>query len=253
MADLYVPMDVNFDEHPAVLACSIEAEAVFQRALRLSKRLMTDGLIVNAHARRLTWDLDVGADVFKELEQHGLVEAVDDGWRIGGYLERNPSRDEIESKREAEKERKRNWRQRKDAQDGDTGPESPATDCPDGTDEDATSRDSLQSHREDTLNTESESFRGSPPVTEGRFGVGSPQGQASLINHWERSYRDAHAGAMPPNSWSSRLGYGLDDSADVPYADMELIVGWMGKDGKDPKHLPLVVSDFYKDRQAGVV
>jgi hypothetical protein len=94
---------------------------------------------------------------------------------------------------------------------------------------------------------------GLPPVTEGRFGVGSPQGQVSLINHYSDEWHANHAGMPPATVWCDRLRAQLADHAHVPYADMELIVGWMGKDGKDPKHLPLVVSDFYKDKQAGVV
>ena len=101
--------------------------------------------------------------------------------------------------------------------------------------------------------TDTEVSKGLPPVTDSSHGVSSPEGIALLKTHYLAEYAKTHAGSTPSPSWPDKLTRQLREHALIPMADMRLIVGYMGRDGKDPRHLALVVGDFYAERQAGAV
>lgn len=114
---LFVPLDVDFPDDPAVVALSLEAELLYLRALCLAKRTLTDGAIHPGHLRRLTDKMSTAPELLAgELVDAGLWTNAQVGWQIRSWLEHNRSADEItqelDRRRTAARERTRRWRER---------------------------------------------------------------------------------------------------------------------------------------------
>lgn len=96
MPDLFVPLDVNFQDDDKLLAVSAAAELVYIRAMALSKRLLSDGYIAPSHLRRLCDKLDDRPeDLADELVDRGLLAPLDGGYRIVAWMKHNKPADEI--------------------------------------------------------------------------------------------------------------------------------------------------------------
>ena len=109
----WVRLDDNFADHPKVIGLSDTAFRLFITGLCYSNRQLTDGFIpyqvVNA------W---VGHDPLKpsdELEDQNLWEREARGFRIRSYDEYQPTRSQVEQKREKSKERLQRYRERRNA------------------------------------------------------------------------------------------------------------------------------------------
>jgi hypothetical protein len=116
---LYVPLDVNYADDPAIVEAGPDAELLYVRSLALAKRLEDDGVIHRGHLRRLAADLPavaagVTADTIADrLVATGLWATHADGWRIAAWLDWNASAAEIDARRTADRERKTAWRKAK--------------------------------------------------------------------------------------------------------------------------------------------
>lgn len=117
MARLYVPLDVNCQDDPAIVRAGPDAEHLFLRGLQLAKRLGTDGHLDLGHVYRLALDLTIvrigdatPTDLADRLVSEGLWERNGTGYQIVRWLAHNRPQAEIDAAREAETERKRRWR-----------------------------------------------------------------------------------------------------------------------------------------------
>lgn len=107
----WVRLDDNFADHPKIIALSDKAFRLFIVGLCYSNRQLTDGYI--PYQMVSAW---VGDDPFKpsdELEDQELWERKDKGFLIRSYSEYQPTKSEIEKKREAGKERLKRYRESK--------------------------------------------------------------------------------------------------------------------------------------------
>lgn len=160
---LFVPLDVNFAEDDRVLGLTVEAEAVFVRSLLLAKRRASDGFIARVQLRLLCDRcLTAPDDLAAELVDAGLWQVLSGGWVIPSFLDHNDSAAQIEAKREAEKQRKADYRKRRKSVPKD------ATECPDGTRQvvpwDATSRDTRRAEHSRAEQSREEQSTALPPV-----------------------------------------------------------------------------------------
>jgi 5-methylcytosine-specific restriction endonuclease McrA len=87
-------LDDNFHSHPRTLLAGLEANGLFARAISYCADYLTDGFVPSEWAEQ-----QGGKRPITRLIRAGLIEAVEDGYMIIGYLERNPSRDEVNQSR----------------------------------------------------------------------------------------------------------------------------------------------------------
>jgi hypothetical protein len=87
-------LDDNFHAHPRTLMSGLEANGLFARALSYCAHYLTDGYVPMAWV-----DAQGSKRAAKKLTDAGLWEPIEDGFRILGYLDANPSRDDIEETR----------------------------------------------------------------------------------------------------------------------------------------------------------
>jgi hypothetical protein len=107
----WVRLDDNFADHPKIIALSDTAFRLFITGLCYANRQLTDGLI--PYQIVSAW---VGDNPFKpsdELEDQELWQRVDKGFLIRSYSEYQPTKSEIEKKREAGRERLRRFKEKK--------------------------------------------------------------------------------------------------------------------------------------------
>jgi hypothetical protein len=92
MAGLYVQLDVNWPDHPKVIAAGLDGAGLHAAALCLAKRLLTDGVLYRAQLCRLG-----GTDeLIDRLLELGLLDPVDnDRVAVHDWLDRNPTRGAI--------------------------------------------------------------------------------------------------------------------------------------------------------------
>ena len=99
---LWVPLDVDFQNDPKILAAGAHAELIYVRSLALAKRLMCDGFVSEHHVEGLSNGLSLNRNRLKNavsaLVREGLWTPVEGGWRIAGWLNRNPSVESIATK-----------------------------------------------------------------------------------------------------------------------------------------------------------
>ena len=97
----WTKLDDGFWSEPRILAVGNEAAGVFARILSYCGRHETDGAVPEEVARFIgrTKKLD-------ELVGVGLLEKLDNGYLVPDFLRFNPSRAQLEAKREADRKRK---------------------------------------------------------------------------------------------------------------------------------------------------
>ena len=106
----WVRLDDNFADHPKIIALTDTAFRLYITGLCYANRQLTDGHI--PYQIVSAW---VGDDPFKpsdELEDQGLWERVDKGFQIRSYTEYQPTRQKVNEKRDAAKERLRKFREK---------------------------------------------------------------------------------------------------------------------------------------------
>lgn len=87
-------LDDNFHAHPRTLQSGLEANGLFARALSYCAHYLTDGYLP------IEWaEAQGGKKPVQRLVDAGLVEPIEGGYIVIGYLERNPSRDDVRETR----------------------------------------------------------------------------------------------------------------------------------------------------------
>ena len=97
----WVKLDDKFWANPKVLRIGNEAAGAFARMLSHCGDQMTDGLIPAETAAFIA-----RPKVIEKLTESGFLVAEGDNLKIPDYLEFNPSREQIEAKREADRKRR---------------------------------------------------------------------------------------------------------------------------------------------------
>jgi hypothetical protein len=94
-------LDDNFHAHPRTLQAGLEANGLFCRALSYCAHYLTDGFIPAEWA-----EAQGGRRPVTKLVDVGLLEQIEGGYIVPGYLERNPSREKVQAERRRERGKK---------------------------------------------------------------------------------------------------------------------------------------------------
>ncbi len=95
----WVKLDDGFSSHPKTLAAGCEAVALLIASLCWSSRNLTDGVIPKHVLPLLLGETGVKKAAAKRLVEVGYWHEQGEHWEINGYLERNPSRAQVEKNR----------------------------------------------------------------------------------------------------------------------------------------------------------
>lgn len=99
---LFVPLDVDYQNDPKVIAAGPLAECLFVRALALCKRTMSDGRVHRAQLPGLALGLPgARAKHARALVEVGLWAETDDGWLVSAWSTWNPSAASIRENQQA--------------------------------------------------------------------------------------------------------------------------------------------------------
>lgn len=90
---LHVQLDVDYADNAKMIEAGEMAELLYVRALCLAKKLLTDGLIADVHLPRMC--LPNVEERATALVRVGLWRRVPGGYRIVGWLERNPTAKQV--------------------------------------------------------------------------------------------------------------------------------------------------------------
>lgn len=101
----WIRFEDNFPEHPKVLAISDKAFRLHVRAIGYCSRHLTDGAVSIAAVRSLVGGLALRLS--GELVQARMWTVTDDGFLIHDYLDYQPSREDTNTRRKADRERKK--------------------------------------------------------------------------------------------------------------------------------------------------
>jgi hypothetical protein len=103
-------LDDNFHAHPRTLMSGLEANGLFARALSYCAHYLTDGFLPTEWAEG-----QGGKKPLQRLVDAGLVEEIEGGYLVIGYLERNPSREQVKAERDRERGKKAGQRSKSPA------------------------------------------------------------------------------------------------------------------------------------------
>lgn len=113
----YARIATDFPRDPRMIAAGWQTRAVYIEALLYCRENLTDGLL---HSLALPyWMPDMSPGIRKrhlnKLVELGALEADDDGWRFPHkvWARWNPTKAEVEAKRDEERQRKADYRARK--------------------------------------------------------------------------------------------------------------------------------------------
>lgn len=94
-------LDDNFHAHPRTLQAGFDANGLYARALSYCAGYLTDGFVPTE------WVDGQGArKLANKLVETGFLDQLDNGYMVVGYLDHNPSREEIEAERARERGKK---------------------------------------------------------------------------------------------------------------------------------------------------
>jgi hypothetical protein len=123
----WVRIDEHAMSHPKIAGLSDGAFRLWVQALAHCQNFLTDGLVKAVALRGMS---AYNPKRRSELVTAGLwIEATDAGIQVHDYLQWNDSREHVSAIREREKDRKRKWREGKDAG-RDAGQTADETRCP---------------------------------------------------------------------------------------------------------------------------
>lgn len=105
-------VDDNFYDHPKVDELSLEAVGLWTLCGTYCAKQLTDGRIPT----RRVYKLGGSEDSIAELIDAGMWDEAEDGYQFRNWGEYQPTRDDVESAREAARERKRKQRRGKSGQ-----------------------------------------------------------------------------------------------------------------------------------------
>jgi hypothetical protein len=95
-------LDDNFHAHPRTLQSGLDGNGLFARSLSYCAHYLTDGYVPAEWAETQGG----GKKLCQRLIDAGLWEAIEGGYVVKGYLERNPSREQVETERNRERGKK---------------------------------------------------------------------------------------------------------------------------------------------------
>lgn len=97
---LFVPLDVDYQSDPKIIAAGFYGEGLYNRALALSKRLRSDGYIARLQLPQITLGIPVDnpQEIVDRLVEVGLWEDVGDGWVIRAWLNHNTAAEDIDDR-----------------------------------------------------------------------------------------------------------------------------------------------------------
>lgn len=104
----WLKIDDGMPEHSKIADLSVHAKWALVEIWCYSARNHTDGKLPLTIAKRIT-----SAKVLAELTDADLIHKNGAGWIVHDFLDYNPSKSEVDERREAEAERLRTWRNRK--------------------------------------------------------------------------------------------------------------------------------------------
>lgn len=111
----HAQLDDLYGDHPKIAGLSDAAFRLHTLGILYCARHTTDGVIAAEEVPRLVRKFRKAALV--ELMDRGLwVNVLDGAFSIHDYLDWNPSREEVERRREAAAKRKRKWQERQGEQ-----------------------------------------------------------------------------------------------------------------------------------------
>lgn len=119
----WVKLSDTFAEDPRLEDAGAEAFALYVAGLCYCARQLTDGYIGERPARRL-WAMDDPDTTIGALLAVGLWAEADGGYEVVGYLEDQPSAEQVQHQRALKKERQRRWREKKHTS-GDASTDAP--------------------------------------------------------------------------------------------------------------------------------
>jgi hypothetical protein len=105
----WIKLDDGFPNHPKVVRAGEDAAWLFVSGLCYCGAQLTDGFIPAGMVQRLTAK-KAPERLASRLVEVGLWTAVADGFQVHDYLDWNPPGEEVKEKREATRERVKNWR-----------------------------------------------------------------------------------------------------------------------------------------------
>ena len=97
----WVRLDDKLHSHPKILRVGNEGAGLYARALSYCGDLLTDGFVPAEWVKGVAT-----AKLARTLMAAGLWQEVDGGFQIPDFLDLNPSREQVESKRKADRVRK---------------------------------------------------------------------------------------------------------------------------------------------------
>lgn len=169
----YAQLSCEFTRDPRMIAAGWQARAVYVEAMLYCRENLTDGLIDRLALIFWMPDMPVKAraKLLDRLADVGALAIVDQGWRFPSHVwsKWNPSKADVEAKREAEAQRKAEWRARRRAESGvspngtDSGHRVTATDGPRQTERETKRETETKGKRE----TERENYSSSSKVNLG--------------------------------------------------------------------------------------
>ena len=109
-------IDDGFFCHPKVIRVWDEnpgAVGLWVRLISYCSKYETDGFVTETALAMLSPDVSARSHMVKALIEGAALVAHEDGYVVQGYLDYNPSREQIAQKREADRVRKENSRKGK--------------------------------------------------------------------------------------------------------------------------------------------
>lgn len=114
---LYAQVACELPRDPKMIIAGWQARAVYVEGLLYARENLTDGVLLSVALP--LWMPDMTAKTrskhLQRLVEVGALEQIEGGWRYPEHVWRkwNPTRSEVEEKREAERQRKADYRERK--------------------------------------------------------------------------------------------------------------------------------------------
>lgn len=101
---LFVPLDVDYQSDPKIIAAGYVGECLYNRALALAKRTKNDGIIARVQLPGLCLGIPGKATAHAQtLVSAGLWVEHPDGWLIAAWSKRNASAADIDAKADRKK------------------------------------------------------------------------------------------------------------------------------------------------------
>lgn len=220
----WVKVDDAFPDHPKVLAAGDLAGWLFVCGLCYCSKHLTDGKIPTNALARLT-GLPNPRKLAAALVEQEMWTALDDGWLVVNYEDRQRTRAQVEAERETTAVRVKKHRDKRRGNG-------------------VTRGDVTQSELEGDTETNPPGGTGVPPNDDLR----SPAQR--LTAAYVDEYAHTHGAEPPSKPWRDQAGRQARNllDADVPYDDVHACLIAAAKENKSPAVLPHLLADLHSER-----